>query len=45
MSEYGGPGARRAAGWEEPSGWVGWIAVDIQIIWAVTVHGAEMKEA
>jgi hypothetical protein len=26
MSEYGGPGATRAAGYEQPSGWVGWIS-------------------
>jgi hypothetical protein len=26
MSEYGGPGATRAAGLEQPSGWVGWIS-------------------
>ena len=25
MSEYGGPGATRASGYEQPSGWVGWI--------------------
>jgi hypothetical protein len=25
MSEYRGPGATRASGYEQPSGWVGWI--------------------